>query len=347
MAVSEGVLLALDDNGGVPSPLVLNELAVLSVGVVELAELVALPVGADLESGLGVLAADQEDTLDDAVVVGTVDGLGTEEVLAGSLKTGVETTDQVVGHEGKLQLVVVLVVNGPEGVLLGLVVLPEPGQSNGAGVLVGVLALPLVKDELGAAKSLKGVLGLLLLSGLGLSGGSGGSLLLGLLLLLGGSVLDALLDEDGVLEDSLEGGLVDDGLVPASDGNVLVTVLLVQDGSEGTGEESGSEVISQGDALANKEGVGSEVGVKNASVLHSSLGSILDVLLVVAVKTQERAVPGTEAGDDLGVGERQPTEDGSIVLLGLAQEGGLLVLGGHFYSSQHEVQPRDNCVIIK
>lgn len=339
MAVSEGVLLAVNDDGDIPSPLVLDELAVLGVGVVELAELVALPVGADLESGLGVLAADQEDTLDDTVVVGTVDGLGTEEVLAGSLKTGVETTDQVVGHEGKLQLVVVLVVNGPEGVLLGLVVLPEPGQSNGAGVLVGVLALPLVKDELGAAKSLKGVLGLLLLSGLGLSGGSGsgGSLLLGLLLLLGGSVLDALLDEDGVLEDSLEGGLVDDGLVPAGDGNVLVTELLVQDGSEGTGEESGSEVISQGDALANKEGVGSEVGVENASVLQSSLGSILDVLLVVAVKTQQRAEPGTEAGEELGVGEGQPTKDGSVVLLGLTQEGGLLVLGGHFYSSQHEL----------
>jgi hypothetical protein len=240
-------------------------------------------------------------------------------------------TDQVVGHEGELQLVVVLVVNSIERVLFGLVVLPEPGQSNGAGILVRVLALPLIKDELGLAKSLKRVLGLLLRLRLGLGSRSSslGRGSLGLLLLLGRSVLDSLLSDDRAGDDGLERSLVDDSVVPSGDGNVLRAPSLVQNGSESAGEERGTEVIGEGDALTDQVGVGGEVLLKDGESLVGSLGGIFNILLVVGVKTHQRAVPGTELGEDLIVDEREPAKDGSVVLLGLAQESGLLILGGH------------------
>lgn len=92
VTINVGVLLAVNSDGSVPGPLVLDELLVLGVGGVELAEFVALPVRGDLEGRLPVLTTDQEDTADDAVVVLAVDRLSTEQVLAGSLETGVETT---------------------------------------------------------------------------------------------------------------------------------------------------------------------------------------------------------------------------------------------------------------
>lgn len=326
MAVGPLLDLTVDSDGDILAPHVLDELAVSLVGGVELDELVTLPVGADSEGGLPFLAADHEGTVDDTVVVGTVDGLGTEEVLAGSLKTGLEATDQVVGHEGELELVVVLVVDLPEGVLIGLEVGPEPGHGNGARLLVGELALPVIKDESGLAKSLKGVLRLGGLSG-GLSSGSGGSGLR-LLLLLGGSVLDHLLSELGVGEDSLESILVDDGVVPTGGSGVGLAPSAVKDSGEGTGEESGREDISQGDTLTNEVGVGSEVLLKDSNSVVSDLGSFIDGLLVVALKAEQGAVPGTELGQNLSVHEGHPAEDGSVVLLGLAEESGLLVLGG-------------------
>ena len=168
---------------------------------------------------------------------------------------------------------------------------------------------------------------LVLLSGR--SGGSRSSLLLGLLLLLGRSVLDGLVNEDRVLNNGLEGGLINDGLVPPGNGGVVSADLLVNDGSEGTGEERSGEKIGEGDALANEVGVGSEVSVEDTELLQGSLRSVLNVLLVVRVEAKEGAEPRAEANKELRVGERQPAEDGSIVLLGLAEEGGLLVLGSH------------------
>lgn len=92
VAVDVGKLLAINNDRGVPGPDVLDVLAVsLAVGV-ELVEVVALPVRSDIESRDGFLATDKEDTLVDTGVVGTVDTLAAEEVLAGSLKTSVETT---------------------------------------------------------------------------------------------------------------------------------------------------------------------------------------------------------------------------------------------------------------
>jgi len=326
MAIDGGKLLAVNGEGSVPGPDVLDVLAVsLGVGV-ELLEVVRLPVGSDIEGRNSLLAADEEHTLDNAGVVGAKDVLATEEVLARSLKTGVEATNQVVGHEGELELVVVLVLDLPERVLIGLELLPEPGHGNGAGVLVGVLALPLIEDEGGLAKGLERVLGLRGRGSLRLRGGGSS---LGLLLLLGGSVLDALLGELGLV-DGLEVLLVDDSVVPAADGGVGVTELLVQDSGKGTGQKGSGEDISQADALANEVSVSGEVSLKDSDILEGDLDNLIDGLLVVGREAEEGAEPASQGGEELAVGEGHPAHDGGIVLLGLTQEGGLLVLGGHY-----------------
>ena len=332
MTIGPLLNLAVNSDGNVLGPHVLNELAVSLVGGVELGELVTLEVGADSESGLPLLAADHVGTVDDTVVVLAVNGLSTEEVLAGSLKTSLEATDQVVGHEGELELVVVTVVDLPERVLIGVEVLPEPGHGNGADVLVGELALPVIEDKSRLAKSLKGVLGLGLRGG-GLSrggSGSGGGSGLGLGLLLGGDVLDDLLSELGAGDNGLEGVLVDNSVVPPGGGGVGLAPGLVQDSGESTGEEGGSEDISQSDTLTDEVGVGSQVSLEGRDGLQGSLGGLVDSLLVVTIQTQQRTVPGTELGENLGVDEGQPAENGSVILLGLAEKGGLLVLGGDY-----------------
>lgn len=82
MAVSPGVLLAINDNGNIPGPQVVDSLAVLLLGGVELSEAIALPVRGDIEGGDVVLTTDHEDTGNQAVVVSTIDRLSAEEVLA-------------------------------------------------------------------------------------------------------------------------------------------------------------------------------------------------------------------------------------------------------------------------
>lgn len=148
LAVGELVGLAVDDDGLVPGPHVVDVLPVLRLGGVELGELVGGNVGSDLKGGGGVLATDDEGTLDDGVVGLAEDGTGTEDVLAAALETGEEATDLVVAHEGHGELVVVEVVEAPDRELVELAVLPEPGKGDLTGLLVGVLALPvrLVRD---------------------------------------------------------------------------------------------------------------------------------------------------------------------------------------------------------
>lgn len=214
--------------------------------------------------------------------------------------------------------------------------LPEPGHGDGASVVVGVHALPVIKDQGGLAQGLKWVLGLglrlgllllLLLSG-GSSLGGGLLLLLGLLLLFRGDVLDSLLSKDGVRENSLEVRLVDDGGVPSGDGRVLGAPLLVQEKGECASAETSGEDISQGQTLTDEVSVSGKVRLQHREVLQGGLGAVLDGLLVVRVPANQGAVPATETGEELRVGIRHPAQDGSIVLLGLAKKGGLLILGG-------------------
>jgi hypothetical protein len=203
---------------------------------------------------------------------------------------------------------------------------------------VGVLALPLVKRERGLAEGLERVLSLggsrgLVRSRSSGSGSSGSGLLLGLLLgllgLLGGSVgKSGGLEELDLLSNLREDGLGADSLEPSGDGGVLLAPLLVKEVLEAASGDANSEEISKGDALANEEGVADEMLLNNGESLQGSLGSIVDVLLVVGSVALEGTEPSDEAGKDLRVEEGHPLQDRSIVLLGLAEESGLLVLGG-------------------
>lgn len=139
--------LAVDDDGLVPGPHVVDELAVLGLAGVELGEAVGLDVRGDVEGRHGLLATDDEGTLDDGVVGLAKDGTATEDVLAAGLETSEETTDLVVAHEGHGELVVELEVEAPDGELIELAVLPEPGEGRLASVVVGVLALPVRKSQ--------------------------------------------------------------------------------------------------------------------------------------------------------------------------------------------------------
>lgn len=339
LAIGPLVGLAVGLDGLIPAPLVLEEFLVLGLGGVELGELIGLPIWSDIESGHSLVATDEESTTDDGVVVLAVDGGGTEDVLAGSLKTGEEATDEVGAHESESQLIVVLVVDTPQGVLLGLVVLPEPGKGNGAGVLVGVLALPVIKDERRLAKRLKRVLGLggsrsfLLLDGRSNRGGSGSGdssrrRLLGLFLLLGGSVLDSLLDLLSLRDDGSENRLAADQVEPAGEVREFLTERLVEDILEATNGQGGDEEIGESDALGDEEGVEEEVRVDDTNGLAGASSSLINVLLVVGHATDQREEPLSNLGEDLGVGERHPAEDLGVIALGLAEKSGLIVLGG-------------------
>lgn len=328
------VLLAVDNDTGLPRPHVLEVLLVLGLGGVELGELVALVVGSDIEGGEVLLASDDESTLDDGVVVLSVDGSTTEDVLARALKTGEEAANQVVGHEGEGELIVVLVVDTPDGVLLEVEVVPEPLEGFG-GLAVGVLSLVLIKGEGSTGKELKRVLGLGGLGRLasGLSGGlrSGlGRLLLGLLGLLGRSVgQSGSVQEADLLSDSGEDGLAGDSLEPTGDVGVLLSPVLAVEVLEATGDDTGGEEISEGDTLADEVGVAQEVLLNNLDSLGGGLGGVVDVLLVVGGVSEEGAVPRGQGAEDLLVEEGEPLQDGSVVLLSLAKESGLLVLGGN------------------
>lgn len=99
---------------------------------------------------------------------------------------------------------------------------------------------------------------------------------------------------------------------------------------ESAGKDGGGEQISKSKSLADKEGLAQEVLFQNTDNLKGrSLGGI-NGLLVVCSSTDQRTEPATEVGEDLRVGERHPLQDLSIVLLGLSEKSGLLVLGGNY-----------------
>jgi hypothetical protein len=209
--------------------------------------------------------------------------------------------------------------------------------------------IPVVKDESGLAEKLKRVLGLgslrslvlllLLLSGglhLGLrgslGGGSLGSLLLLLLLLVlrarRGLVLEGLLGEDGVLDNGGVDVLGNDGAEPTGDVGVLAAPLGVPEELEAAGDNAGGEEVGEGEALADEVGVDEEVVLEDLDGGLGGLEGLVDALLVVGVTADQGTERGAKDREDLGVGEGHPAEDAGVVLLGLAEEGGLLVLGG-------------------
>lgn len=92
LSVRPLVGLAVDVDRLVPGPHVVDKLLVLSLGGVELGELVALVVRGDIEGRKSLLATDDECTTDDRVIGDTEDGRATKEVLAAGLETSEETT---------------------------------------------------------------------------------------------------------------------------------------------------------------------------------------------------------------------------------------------------------------
>ena len=82
LAVSPWVGLATNGDWLLPSPLVVDELLILWLGGIELSELVALVVWSDIESWNCILATDDEGTLNNRVICGTVDGSRSEDVLS-------------------------------------------------------------------------------------------------------------------------------------------------------------------------------------------------------------------------------------------------------------------------
>jgi hypothetical protein len=65
--------------------------------------------------------------------------------------------------------------------------------------------------------------------------------------------------------------------------------------------------------------VNKEVLLQNLEDVKSSLLCIIDGLLVVRIFPNKRAEPATQGWEELRVGEGQPSDNGSVVLLCLAE----------------------------
>ena len=144
LAISPLKLLPADFDRLVPGPHRIDKRAILLALRIQLLELVALIIRRDVERWESLLPPHEEGTLDHAVVRDAVDAAGAEEELAGGLETGEEAPDEVGGHEGHGELVIVLVVDAPERVLVEFAVVPEPGEGDFARLFVGVFALPVI-----------------------------------------------------------------------------------------------------------------------------------------------------------------------------------------------------------
>lgn len=336
------ILLTVDGDRLAAVPVQLNKCTVLGILGVKLLEGVLLVIRSDVENGQELLATDDKSTLDNGVEVLSEDGGDSENVLAGSFNSLSEATDEVLGHESHLELIVVVVVSTPDGVLLERNSLPNPLHGLGEGASrpgVGVVALQLVEREGGAGQKVNRMLGLGSRGGLillsfssGLSSRFGGGL--GSLRLLGSDIGQGrLLKERQLLGNGSDDGLVDNSLVPTSGVGVLLAPLLVEEVLEATVEERGAEQVSESDALANQEGVVEQVLLNDIDGLLNDLGGVINILLVVGGLANERSEPVAERLDDLRVDERHPLQDGSIASTKSALESQRTNgLGGNTYS---------------
>ena len=251
---------------------------VLAGGLVLLVKalvVVVLGIGVLVDEGLDALALDQPHTLNHMRSVLLQDPHDGEGVADDSLRALHEAVDQVPGHHGHGVVRVVLVLGLPQGIGVGVVVLPEPRHGHvEVGHLFVVLALPHFKVEVRLGHISEGVL---LGSGGGDRSRSGGSslllllllllLLTGLLLLLaallgslagtsGGTLSDhSLHAENELAEDFAELGLVDAGVEPALHSGVLGAGLSIEHQLHGVGQHSHVDDVSQGDGVADQVSV--------------------------------------------------------------------------------------------
>lgn len=306
-----------------------------------LGEVVGIVISGIIDFIRNLLTADEPVTRDGVVVVGTTDNHGTESVLVSAFKTSIESTDQVVGHESLGELIVVLVVSLPDGVTLGIVVFPEPLHGN-IGIVVGVHALPGIHDEGGGRQEVKSTLGLglrlglisfligfglLLLLGLGLL------LLLGLLgsrllLLLGGSILQGSFAKRDITVNSLEMGLVDNGVKVTVDVLVLSTELLVEDHLVGGNQRGNNADISEADLFANQVGLVEKDLVEDIHSALNSLNSSVNAGLEVGLVTHEGTEPSRQVVAKFIVREEDPLLDKGTLSGGGTEEISVLLVGG-------------------
>lgn len=71
-----------------------------------------------------------------------------------------------------------------------------------------------------------------------------------------------------------------------------------------------------------------EVILQDLDGIKGSLLCIVDRLLVVRFLPNEGTEPSRKIWEDLAVGEGEPSDDRSVILLCLAEESGLFVLRG-------------------
>ena len=69
-----------------------------------------------------------------------------------------------------------------------------------------------------------------------------------------------------------------------------------------------------------------EVFIEYRNRFKRIFAGFVNVLFVVRIAANEWAEPSPKGWEDLGVGERHPADDGGIILLGLAEKAGFLIL---------------------
>merc|ERR1719282_1640568 len=90
------------------------------------------------------MTLEHPNTRDGAVVVLAKQTNGSKGVLVEFVQTLEHASDEVTGHKDHGELVIVLVVSPPDGVVLMVKVFPEPGHGLGL-IIVGVESLPFFK----------------------------------------------------------------------------------------------------------------------------------------------------------------------------------------------------------
>merc|ERR1719282_2147432 len=90
------------------------------------------------------MTLEHPNTRDGAVVVLAKQTNGSKGVLVKFVQPLEHASDEVTGHEDHGELVIVLVISPPDGVVLMVKVLPEPGHGLGF-IIVGIESLPFFK----------------------------------------------------------------------------------------------------------------------------------------------------------------------------------------------------------
>jgi hypothetical protein len=326
----------------VPGHVVLDFLLLLFVlRRLNLSELVRFVISSIVDFVRDLLTTDHPVTRDAVVVVGATNDHGTESILVSTLKTGIETTDQVVRHESLGELIVVLVIGSPDGETFGIMVFPEPLHGD-ISVVVGVHTLPSIHDEGRGRQKIESALGLGSRLGLfGFFSSLGLLLLLGLLgllfllrlssllLLLRRSVLESNFAERNVTNNSLEVRLVDQSLEVTVDVLVLSTELLIEKHLVRHDQGSGNSDISIGNLLTDQVGLVKEDLVKD---IHGTLnlldGSINRGLKVIGI-SHKRTKPRRKVAAELVVREKNPLLDKSTLSSSGTEEGGVLLVSSN------------------